>query len=62
MSPSCRIRATWDAKAGARVEDVKRHKVLWSILDSHRSLLVADDGKHLVERYDGVKSSPYRFQ
>ena len=62
MSPSGRIRATWDAKAGTRVEDVKRLKVLWSILDSHRSLLVADDGKHLVERYDGVKSSPYRFQ
>ncbi|PYI81293.1 MAG: hypothetical protein DMF05_03300 [Verrucomicrobia bacterium] len=60
MSPSCRIRATWDAKAGARVEDVKRHKVLWSILDSHRSLLVADDGKHFVGRW--VKSSPYRFQ
>src|SRR3954462_9247284 len=31
MIPSGRIRATWDAKAGTRVEDVKRHKVLWSI-------------------------------
>ena len=61
MSPSCRIRATWDAKAGTRVEDVKRHKVLWSILDSHRSLLVADDGKHLVERYDGLNLLPTDF-
>ena len=59
MSPRGRIRAIWDA---TRVEDVKRHKVLWSILDSHFSLLVADDGKHLVERYDGLKSSPCRFQ
>ena len=50
-----------DAKAGARVEDVKRHKVLWSILDSHRSLLVADDGKHLVERYDGLNLLPTDF-
>ena len=62
MIPSGRIRATWDAKAGTRVEDVKRHKVLWSILDSHRSLFVADDGKNLVERYDGLNLSPYRFQ
>ncbi|PYL11769.1 MAG: hypothetical protein DMF48_05170 [Verrucomicrobia bacterium] len=61
MSPSGRIRATWDAKAGTRVEDVKRHKVLWSILDSHRSLLVADDGKHLVERYDGLNLLPTDF-
>ena len=61
MIPSGRIRATWDAKAGTRVEDVKRHKVLWSILDSHRSLLVADDGKHLVERYDGLNLLPTDF-
>ena len=55
MSPSGRIRAISDPKAGTHVEDVKQHKVLWSLPDWHSSLFVADDGKHLVTQYDGLR-------
>jgi hypothetical protein len=61
MSPSGRIRAISDLKAGTRVEDVKGHKVLWSLPDWHRSLFVADDGKHLVTQYDGLNLIPTNF-
>ena len=61
MSPSGRIRAISDPKAGTHVEDVKQHKVLWSLPDWHRSLFVADDGKHLVTRYDGLNLLPTDF-
>lgn len=61
MSPSGRIRAISDPKAGTRVEDAKRHKVLWSLPGWHRSLFVADDGKHLVTQYDGLNLIPTDF-
>jgi len=61
MSPSGRIRAISDPKAGTRVEDVKRYKVLWSLSGWHRSLFVADDGKHLVTQYDGLNLLPTDF-
>jgi hypothetical protein len=61
MSPSGRIRAISDPKAGTRVEDVKQHKVLWSLPGWHRSLFVADDGKHLVTQYDGLNLIPNDF-
>ena len=48
MSPSGRIRVISDPKAGTRVKDAKRHKVLWSLPGWHRNLFVADDGKRLV--------------
>jgi hypothetical protein len=60
-SPSGRIRAISDPKAGTRVEDVKRDKVLWSLPGWHRSLFVADDGKHLVTQYDGLNLLPIDF-
>ncbi len=60
-SPSGRIRAISDPKAGTRVEDPKLHKVLWSLPDWHRSLFVADDGKHLVTQYDGLNLIPTDF-
>jgi hypothetical protein len=61
MSPSGRIRAISDPNAGTRVEDVKRHKVLWSLPGWHRRLFVADDGKHLVTQYDGLNLLPTDF-
>jgi hypothetical protein len=61
MSPSGRIRAISAPKAGTRVEDVKQHKVLWSLPGWHRSLFVADDGKHLVTQYDGLNLLPTDF-
>ena len=61
MSPSGRMRAISDPKAGTRVEDAKRHKVLWSLPGWHRSLFVADDGKHLVTQYDGLNLLPTHF-
>jgi hypothetical protein len=61
MSRSGRIRAISDPKAGTRVEDVKQHKVLWSLPGWHRSLFVADDGKHLVTQYEGLNLIPTDF-
>ena len=60
-SPSGRIRATSDPSAGTRVEDVRLQKVLWSLPDWHRSMFVADDGKHLVTEYDGLNLIPVDF-
>ena len=60
-SPSGRIRAISDPKAGTRVEDVTSHKVLWSLPDWHRSLFVANDGKHLVTEYNGLNLIPTDF-
>jgi hypothetical protein len=60
-SPSGRIRAISDPKTGTRVEDIKRHKPLWSRPGWHRSLFVADDGKHLVTQYDGLNLLPTDF-
>ena len=61
LSPSGHIRAVSDPKGGTRVEDVKQHKVLWSLPDWHRSLFVADDGRHLVTQYDGLNLLPTDF-
>jgi hypothetical protein len=61
MSPSSRIHAISDSQAGTRVEDVKQHKVLWSLPGWHRSLFVADDGKHLVTQYNGLNLLPTDF-
>jgi hypothetical protein len=61
MSPSGRIRAISDPKAGTRIEDAKLHKILWSLPDWHRSLFVADDGKHLVTEYEGLNLIPTNF-
>jgi hypothetical protein len=33
----------------------------WSVPGSHRSLFVADDGKHLVTQYDGLILIPTDF-
>jgi hypothetical protein len=60
-SPSGRIRAVSDPKAGTRVEDANSHKLLWSLPDWHRALFVADDGKHLVTEYDGLNLIPTDF-
>jgi len=61
MSRSGRIRAISDPKTGTQVEDIKRHKVLWSLPDWHRSLFVADDGKHLVAQNNGLNLIPADF-
>src|SRR5262245_7895666 len=61
MSPTGLIRAVSDLKAGTRVEDVKRQKVLWSLPGWHRSLFVADDGQYLVTQYDGLNLLPSDF-
>jgi len=61
MSRSGRIRAISDPKTGTQVEDIKRHKVLWSLPDWHRSLFVADDGKHLVAQNNGLNLIPTDF-
>ena len=58
LSPNGSIRAVSDPKAGTRVEDVKQHKVLWSLPGWYRSILVADDGKHLVTQYNGLNLLP----
>jgi hypothetical protein len=60
-SPSGRICAISDPKAGTRVEDAKSHKVLWSLPDWHRRFLISDDGKHLVTEYDGLNLIPTDF-
>jgi hypothetical protein len=39
MSPSGRIRAISDPKAGTSVEDVSQYKVLWSLPGWHRRLI-----------------------
>jgi hypothetical protein len=60
-SPSGRIRAISNPNTGTRVEDVTLEKVLWSLPDWHRSMFVADDGKHLVTEYDGLNLIPVNF-
>lgn len=61
ISPNGRFRAVSDPKAGSQLEDITQHKVLWSFPGWHRSLFVADDGKHLVTQYDGVNLLPTDF-
>ena len=61
MSPNGHMRVISDPRAGTRVEDVKRNKVLWSIPGWHRSLFIADDGNHLVTQYDGLNLVPVDF-
>ena len=60
-SPNGRIRAVSEPKAGTHVEDAELHKVLWSLPDWHRSMFIADDGKHLVTEYDGMNLIPTNF-
>jgi len=61
MSPSGRMRAVSEPKAGTHIEDTKRRKVLWCLPDWHRSLFVANDRKHLVTQYDGLNLIPIDF-
>jgi hypothetical protein len=61
MSRSGRIRAISDPKTGTRVEDMKRHKVLWSFPGCHRSLFIADDGRHLVTQHNVLNLIPADF-
>ena len=61
MRPNGRFGAIPDPKAGTSVEDMTQHKVLWSLPRWHRSLFVADDGKHLVTQYDGMNLIPIDF-
>ena len=60
-SPSGAIRAVSDPKTGTRIEDVKQNKVLWRLSSWHRSMRVADDGKHLVTESDGMNLIPLDF-
>jgi hypothetical protein len=60
-SPSGGIRAISDPKGGTRIEDVKKGKVLWRLPEWHRSMRVADDGKHLVTESDGMNLIPVDF-
>jgi hypothetical protein len=60
-SPSGAIRAVSDPMAGTKIEDVKRHKVLWRLPGWYRRVFVADDGKHLVTGYDGLNLIPRDF-
>jgi len=61
MSRNGSIRAVSHPKAGTRIEDVKQHKVLWSLPGWYRSIFVADDGKHLVTQYNGLNLLPINF-
>jgi len=61
MSRNSGIRAISDPKAGTRVEDAKQGKVLWRLSEWHRSMRVADDGKHLVTESDGMNLIPVDF-
>src|SRR5438034_2837229 len=60
-SSSGRIRAISEPNADTRVGDVRLQKVLWSLPNWHRSMFVADDGKHLVIEYDGLNLIPVDF-
>jgi len=60
-SPSGDVRAISDPKEGTRIEDVKQGKVLWRLPEWHRSMCVADDGKHLVTDSDGMNLIPVDF-
>jgi hypothetical protein len=60
-SPNGRIRAVSEPKAGTRVEDAELDKVLWSLPGWHRSMFIADDGRHLVTEYDGMNLIPTDF-
>jgi hypothetical protein len=61
ISPNGRIRAISDPNGDTRVENVKLQKVLWSLPEWHRSIFVANDGKHLVTEYDGLNLIPVNF-
>lgn len=61
ISPSERIRGVSDPEGGTRVEDAKRHKVLWSLPGWHRNLFVIYDSKHLVTQDDGLDLIPTDF-
>ena len=61
MSPNGAIRAVSDPRAGTRIEDVKRQTVLWRLPGWHRSIFVADDGRHLVIGYDGLNLIPNHY-
>jgi len=61
ISPNGGIRAISEPKAGTRVEDVKQGKGLWRLPEWHRSMCVADDGKHLVTEPDGMNLIPVDF-
>ena len=57
-SPNGAIRAVSEPRVGTRVEDVRRRTVLWRVPSWHRSIFVADDGRHLVTGYDGLNLIP----
>jgi hypothetical protein len=61
-SANGRIRAVSDPKTGTEVEDLTQHKVLWRLPDWHRSMFVANDGRHLVSQYDGLNLIPVDFR
>jgi hypothetical protein len=61
LSPNGAIRAISEPDSGTRVEDVKQDKVLWRLSDWHRSMRVADDGRHLVTESDGMNLIPLDF-
>jgi len=61
-SPNGRIRAVSDPTTGTEVEDLTQHKVLWRLPDWHRSMFVANDGRHLVSQYDGLNLIPIDFR
>ena len=61
MSPSGRFRAVSEPKAGTRLEACEATQSALVLPDWHRSLFVADDGKHLVTQYDGLNLLPTKF-
>ena len=61
MSPSGGMRAISDPKAGTRVEDVKRHRVLWSLPDWHTAYSRLTMASIWLRSTMG-ESSPYRLQ
>jgi hypothetical protein len=61
-SPNGRVRAVSDPKTGTEVEDLTPHKVLWRLPDWHRSMFVANDGRHLVSEYEGLNLIPVDFR
>jgi hypothetical protein len=60
-SPNGQIRAVSDPNEGTSVEDPTRNEVLWHIPSWHRSMFVANDGKHLITEYDGMNLIPINF-
>jgi hypothetical protein len=61
-SPNGRIRAVSDRKTGTQVEDLTQHKFLWRLPDWHRSMFVANDGRHLVSQYGYLNLIPVDFR